>query len=286
MSRALFTAAAVLFAAGIGITASGAPHVPAAPATTAAEVIARNVRARGGLEAWRKVDTMVWYGHLERASSPGMHIPFVMQIKRPNRTRFEIKERFDQFTRIFSGDHGWKIRPGNNGQPTVKSFSPEEVAFSKDEFPLDGPLIDYQVKGVTAGLDGIDTVDSHRAYRLSLKLASGAERKVWIDVETNLELRYDRPATSPLAPGKPVATFYGGYDTVDGLKIPNSIVSTPSPEPAERAAADRIVIDRIVINPTLDGQAFLPPPTPMHRGGKVQIPSNGMPSDPRRPGGP
>ena len=286
MRRALASAAAVLFAAGLAVTVSDALAAAAAPATTAAEVIARNVKARGGLEAWRKVNTMVWYGHLERASSPGMHIPFVLQIKRPNLTRFEIKERFDQFTRIFAGEHGWKVRPGNNGQPSVKSFSKEEVAFAKDEFPLDGPLIDYQAKGVTAELDGIDAVDSHRAYRLSLRLASGAERKVWIDVDTNLELRYDRPATSPLAPGKPVATFYGGYATVDGLKIPNSIVSTPSPDPAQRAAADRLVIDRFVVNPTLDDQSFLPPPTPMHRGGKVQIPSNGMPSDPRRPGAP
>ena len=286
MRRAWLTAAAVAIVAGLGLTASAAPRAPESPATTAAEVIARNVTARGGLEAWRKVNTMVWFGHVERVSSPGMHIPFVLQIRRPNSTRFEIKERFDQFTRIFAGDHGWKVRPGNNGQPSVKTFSKEEIAFSKDEFPLDGPLIDYQAKGVTAVLDGIDTVDSRKAYRLSLKLASGAERKVWIDTETNLELRYDRPATSPLAPGKPVATFYGGYATVGGLKIPNSIVSTPSPDPAQRAAADRLVIDRFDINPTLDDQSFLPPPTPMHRGGKVQIPSNGMPTDPRRPGGP
>jgi hypothetical protein len=32
----------------------------------------------------------------------------------------------------------------------------------------DGPLIDYHAKGVTADLDGIDTVDGRKAYRLSL----------------------------------------------------------------------------------------------------------------------
>jgi len=273
--------AAACLAAG-----ADAAQVPDAPATTAAEVIARNVAARGGLDAWRKVDTMMWYGHLERSAQPGMHIPFVMQIQRPNRTRFEIKERFEQYTRIFAGDHGWKVHPGTNGQPTVTSFSKEELEFSRDEFPLDGPLIDYAAKGVTASLDGIDLIDGRKAYRLSLRLASGAERKVWIDIETNLELRYDRPATSPIAPGRPVATFYGGYLSADGLKIPSAITSSAAPDAAQRQAADRLVIDRVEINPKFDAQTFLPPPTPMHRGGKVQIPSNGLPTGPRSPGGP
>ena len=254
---------------------------PAALATTAAEVISRNVAARGGLDAWRKVDTVMWFGHLERSDKPGMHTPFVMEIQRPNRTRFEIKDRFDDYTRIFSGKSGWKVRPGQNGQPGVKSFSKEEVAFSKEEFPLDGPLIDYEAKGVKAMLDGIDTIDGHKAYRLSLVLASGAQRKVWIDVQTNLELRYDRPATSPMAPGKPVATFYGGFIGAEGLQFPNDITTSTSPEATPRQAVDRLVIDRIVLNPKFDDQTFLPPPTPMHRGGKVEIPSNGMPVGPR-----
>jgi hypothetical protein len=285
MRGPLLTAAALVLAAGCVGASYGAAQPTAALATSAAEVIGRNVDARGGLEAWRKVDTMVWYGHLERAGTAQSHIPFVMQIQRPNRTRFEIKERFDEYTRIFSGDHGWKVRPATGGPPSVKAFSKEELAFSKEEFPLDGPLIDYQAKGVKASLDGLDTVDGRKAYRLSLRLASGADRKVWIDVETNLELRYDRPATSPLAPGKPVSTFFGGYSSVEGLQIANAITGSASPDPVQRQAADRLVIDRIVINPKLDEQAFLPPPMPMHRGGKVQIPTNGMPSG-ARPGGP
>jgi outer membrane lipoprotein-sorting protein len=286
MRGSLLAAAALVLAVACVGASQGAVQPSVALATTADEVISRNVAARGGLEAWRKVDTMMWYGHLERSGKAEMHIPFVMQIQRPNRTRFEIKERFDQYTRIFSGDHGWKVRPGNNGQPNVKSFSKEEVAFAKEEFPLDGLLIDYQAKGVKASLDGLDTVDGRKAYRLSLRLATGGERKVWVDVDTNLELRYDRPATSPLAPGKPVSTFYGGYASVDGLQIANAITASASADPAQRAAADRLVIDRIVVNPKFDAQTFLPPPMPMHRGGKIQIPSNGMPSGVRPPGGP
>src|ERR1700693_1232108 len=123
--------------------------VPPAPraaaralATTAAEVIDRNVAARGGLEAWRKVETMVWLGHLERGARDAQRIPFVMTLRRPNLTRFELKEQLNQFTRIFDGAHGWKIRPGADGRPETKSFSPEEVNFARTEFVIDGPLID------------------------------------------------------------------------------------------------------------------------------------------------
>lgn len=264
---------------------AGGAHAAAHPnkplAATAAEVIDRNVTARGGLEAWRKVNTMVWLGHLERGGrTDGPHIPFVMQLERPNRTRFEIKEQYDQFTRIFDGAHGWKVRPGNNGLPDTKPFSKEEVNYARDEFAIDGPLIDYKAKGVTADLDGIDTLDGHKTYRLSLKLASGAARKVWVDVETNLEVRYDRPATSPFAPGAPVSVYYTSYKTIDGLTIPGSIETSSTPKSSVRESGDKLVIDRMIVNPKLDDQAFLLPPTPMRRGGggKVLIPGDGTPS--------
>jgi hypothetical protein len=278
MRRIVFSAsAAALVCCLVGVVHAAA-HQPKTLAATAAEVIDRNVAARGGLEAWRKVNTMLWLGHLERGGrTDGPHIPFVMQLARPNRTRFEIKEQYTQFTRIFDGAQGWKVRPGNNGQPDTKSFSKEEVNFARDEFSIDGPLVDYTSKGVTADLDGIDVIDGHRAYRLSLKLASGAPRKVWVDVETNLELRYDRPATSPFAPGAPVSVYYGDYSAVEGLKIPNSLVVSAAPNASAREAGDKLVIDRMVVNPKLEDQAFLPPPTPMRRSGKIRIPGDGAP---------
>jgi hypothetical protein len=268
--------------AGFVGAAFAAPDVPArhdtkhapsngAPAKTAAEVIDRNVAARGGLDAWRKVDTMVWLGHLERHSKDAQRVPFVMQLKRPNLTRFELKEQFNQFTRIFDGSHGWKIRPGGDGRPETKTFSPEEVNFARTEFALDGPLIDYQAKGVSVELDGIDTVEGKKAYRLSLRLPNGAERKVWIDLKTNLEIRYDRPATNPLKPGAPVSVYYRDYSATQGLKLPHSIETAADGPGAE--GADKLVIDRVLVNPTLDDGTFAPPATPMRRGGHIRIPA-------------
>jgi hypothetical protein len=261
-------------ALAVGTTPAAGPRKPAdagSLAKTAAEVIDRNVAARGGLDTWRKVDTIVWLGHLEHGGRETQRIPFVMTLKRPNLTRFELKEQFNQFTRIFDGAHGWKLRPGADGRPETKAFSPEEVKFARTEFVVDGPLIDYQAKGVTADLDGIDTVDGRKAYRLSLKLPSGGERKVWIDTKTNLDIRYDRPATNPLKPGAPVSVYYRNYADADGVQIARSIET--GVDAGGAVAGDKLVIDRVLVNPKLDDGTFAPPVTPLRRGGHVRIPA-------------
>src|SRR5260370_25832560 len=100
-----------------------------------------------------------------------------MTINGPNLTRLDLKEQFDQFTRIFDGVHGWKVRPGSDGRPETKAFSSEEVTFDRTEFSIDGPLIDYRTNAVMADLDGIDTGDAVKPYRLSLNPPYAAERK-------------------------------------------------------------------------------------------------------------
>ena len=37
---------------------------------TASQIVEKNVAARGGLDAWRKIQTMVWVGHIESAHAP------------------------------------------------------------------------------------------------------------------------------------------------------------------------------------------------------------------------
>jgi hypothetical protein len=278
MLRFALTLICGAWVAGAASNASlAAPAQPREPggarslAKTAAEVIDRNIAARGGLDAWRKVETMVWLGHLEHGGREVQRIPFVMTLRRPNLTRFELREQFNKFTRIFDGAHGWKLRPGAEGRTDAKAFSPEEVNFARTEFVIDGPLIDYQAKGVAANLDGIDTVDGRKAYRLSLKLPSGGERKVWIDTKTNLDIRYDRPATNPLKPGAPISVYYRDYAAADGLQVARSIETGDGGGGA--AAGDKLVIDRVLVNPKLDDGTFAPPATPLRRGGHVRVPA-------------
>jgi hypothetical protein len=115
-------------------------------------------------------------------------------------------------------------------------------------------------------------VDGRKAYRLSLKLPSGGERKVWIDIKTNLDIRLDRPATNPLKPGAPISVYYRNFADADGVQVARSIET--GIDAGGTVAGDKLVIDRVMVNPKLDDGTFALPPTPMRRGGRVRVPES------------
>lgn len=241
--------------------------LPPGPPLNATQIVDKNVAARGGLAAWRRVETMAWAGHVEDPRSAAPPMPFAMELGRPNKTHFEISARDRKFARIFDGSRGWRVRPGSNGAPETKPFSNEEADFSRDEFVIEGPLIDYKAKGVAIELAGLDEIEGRKAYLLNVKLPSGAARRVWIDAETFLDLRTDRPSTSPMFKGAPVSVYYRDYRSIEGLQIPLTIESrTGTTSPPQR-----LVIDKVVLNPKLSTQAFAKPPTVLQRHAIVRV---------------
>ena len=115
----------------------------AAKPLTAEEIVARNVAARGGLEAWRHLQTMTWMGQLESDTAPSPTMAFTLEEKRPNKTRFEITGAGARTMRIFDGTHGYKVRARREGGPDIQPYSREELGFARDSQAIDGPLIDY-----------------------------------------------------------------------------------------------------------------------------------------------
>lgn len=240
---------------GCVATAAVADELVAAPELTSAQIVERNVAARGGLEAWRNIQTMVWVGHVENATLPAPSLPFILEFKRPNKTRFEIKVQNHMMERIYDGIHGWKVRPAGSGQPELLPYTDEELRFARDGQGIEGPLIDHEAKGIAISLDGTDEVEGHKAYRLSVKLPSGASHHVWVDAQTFLDVKYDRQSRSANGQSATVAVFYRNYNTIEGLQIPLMIETR-----ADNAkATDKMVIDKISFNPPLDDKIFANP---------------------------
>lgn len=253
-----FVAAA--FASCIAVRAVGAVPAPA-PELSAEQIVEKNVAARGGLEPWRKIETMVWVGHMERAGGPMAGVPFVLQQKRPNKTRFEVNAIGQRSVRVFNGAHGWKVRPAADGNPDVQQYTPQEAKFARDESVIDGPLIDYQTKGTSVALEGVEEVEGREAYRLRLRLASGERHSVWVDAQTFLEIRYDRTSYNPAGVPGTVSVFYRDYKSIDGLQIPSVLeIGTGSGK-----APDKMVIEKIALNPPLDDRVFARPGRPSRR---------------------
>ncbi len=179
-----------------GAAAATSEPAPAKPdpaaGLTAAQIVEKNVVARGGLEAWRAIQTMVWAGHVQSPAAPIPSVPFVLEEKRPNKSRFEIVMEGQKSLRVFDGTSGWKARAASNGKPDVQPYNEQEIQFARDAGIIDGPLIDYEAKGVSIALGSVGEVDGRKAYRINAVLPSGMRQVVWIDAETFLDLRLDR----------------------------------------------------------------------------------------------
>jgi hypothetical protein len=252
-----------------------------APTLTAAQILAKNAAARGGLEAWRKVEAMAWAGRVEGGSPVPM--PFFMELKRPHSTRFELTAVDKRFVRSFDGTHGWRVRPGSNGEPETRAFSKEEDAFARDEFVVDGPLIDHEAKGVKVAVAGLDELDGRKAHLLEVTLPSGASRRIWIDAETFLEIRSDRPSTSPLVRGAPVSVYFRDFRPVEGLVIPLTIEIQPE---AGGRGSQKLIIEKVALNPELPRAVFSKPAAASHRKATVHVGGEApsTPGAPARPG--
>jgi hypothetical protein len=238
---------AISLAMGVVAAESAAP-----PKLTAGQIVAKNVAARGGLKAWRKVQTVVWIGHLQSEHTPLPNMGFILEQKRPNKTRFQLIGMNEKAVRVFDGTQGWKLRPAHNGQPDVQPYTLEELRFAQGAPGLDGPLIDYAAKGNTVALEGVEVLQGHKAYHLSVHLSSGETDHVWIDAKTFLDLRYDRPSSGSLPASRPVSVVYGDYRSVDGVQIP-SVLETGA---STSGAPGRMTIDRIVVNAPLEDATF------------------------------
>jgi hypothetical protein len=221
---------------------------------SADEIVARNATARGGLDAWRKVETMVWSGRIESSHAPTPSMPFELRQKRPNLTRLEIDAMGERSIRVFDGVQGWKVRSAK-GRPQVEPYTPQEWKSAAAGHGIDGPLLDSAAKGNTATLQGIDEIEGRKVYHLSVHLAKGGEEDVWVDAETYLDLRYDRMVDGPSGTRRRVSASYGDYRTVEGLKLPFLITTGGG----QGTPPDRMKLETVLLNAPMDPATFANP---------------------------
>ena len=243
-----------------------ASPLPVFESLTLDQVLVRNAVARGGVEAWRKIQTMAWAGRVESSNAQAPSVPFMLEVRRPNKTHFEFIGLNQRMLRVFDGSVGWKLRPpASGGLPEVQAFSPEEAQFARQEQVVDGFLLDHEAKGLALSVEGMDVVDDRAAYRIAVRMPSGDLNHVWVDARSFLEVKMDRPARGPSGARGQVAIFYRNYKEFDGLWIPCVIETSRG----SGDIADRIVIERVALNPPLADREFAKPGMPVRRKGVV-----------------
>jgi hypothetical protein len=278
--------------------AEAAAAAPAQAKLSAAEVITKNVAARGGLEAWRAVQTMSLSGktgaggnqratlHLPtqgqatvvtRKTDPSplpsrrleeVHLPFLMELARPGKMRFELQFAGQTALQVYDGVNGWKLRPYLN-RLEVEPYTADEMKVASRQSELDGPLVDYAAKGTRIESDGIEKVEGRDTYKLKLTLKRGDVTHVWVDAQTFLETKIEGQPRRLDGVYHPVEVYYRDYRAVNGLQIPfvletrvlpvtkTAMGLRDTPVPPERT-----LIEKVLINPQFDAGLFSKPAIP------------------------
>lgn len=226
----------------------------AASQYTAAQIVERNLKARGGLEAWRAVKTMTLAGKLEAGGKENTALPFVLEMKRPHKSRVELRFRDQTAFQVYNGEQGWKVRPFLN-RNDVEPFTPDEAKLAANWAELDGPLVDYASKGTRISLVGMEPVEGRNAYKLKLTLKDGAQRNVWIDAKTFLEAKIDGDPRKMDGKWHPVAIFYRDYRPESGLTVPHVLETVVE----GTKASHKMTIDKVAVNPPLEDSVFEKP---------------------------
>lgn len=228
---------------------------PQGPATlTAAQIIDKTVSAKGGLQAWRAVQTMSFSGKMEAGGKSKAQLPFELEKKRSRKMRVELEFANDTAVQVYDGANGWKLRPFL-GRRQVEPYSPEELKAASFESDVDGPLVDYGAKGNKVDLEGVEKVEGHDAYKLKLTMKGGQVQHIWVDAGTFLEVKLEGTPRRMDGRMRPVSIYLRDYKDVNGLKIPYLI------ETAVQGNRDthKMFIEKVAVNPKLDDSRFTKP---------------------------
>jgi hypothetical protein len=280
------------------VLVAGATDTATSPAKlTAAQVVERNVAARGGLQAWRGVQALQETGSMgaggnDRATVPvevpgakrpgkslplptsprlkeEAQLPFVMDLERPRKLRLEIQFAGKTAVQVYDGANGWKLRPYLN-RLDVEPYTEDESKLASMQSELDGPLLDYAAKGTTVELAGMEKVEDHDTYNLKLTMKDGRATHVWVDAKTFLEAKVEGQPRRLDGKMHPVEVYYRDYRAVNGLQIPFLLETHVLPAETGAAGAreprypaEKIAIEKVVVNPKLDAALFTKPQVEM-----------------------
>ena len=256
---------------------------------TAAQIVEKHVAARGGLQVWRAVQAMSFSGKMDAGrgdleargariargakarigkmandgtpvvgdkgeANKQVKLPFLLEMKRPDKSRLEIEFAGKTALQVYDGTSGWKLRPYLN-RNDVEPFTAEEAKSEAEKAGMDGPLVDYAAKGTTVERDGVESVEGRDAYKVKLTTKSGNVQHVWIDAKSFLDVKVEGTQRRMDGRMRNVWIFQRDFRAVQGLMIPFVLETAIEGFPETH----KIVIDKVAVNPRLDDTLFKKP---------------------------
>jgi hypothetical protein len=255
---------------------------------SAAQIVDKYVAARGGLQAWRAVQTISYSGKLDAgpgdsaarsarflqssrvptnkkdrvktptedkaAADKQVQLPFMLAMERPRKSRVELEFAGKTAVQVFDGAQGWKLRPFLN-RNDVESFTPEELKSEEGRGEIEGPLVDYAAKGSKVELETVEPVAGRDAYKLRLTLKSGTVQHIWIDAQSFLDVKVEGAPRRMDGRMHNVWTLQRDFRPVQGLMVPFAMETGVEGYPDTH----RMLIEKVTVNPKLSDALFSKP---------------------------
>jgi hypothetical protein len=260
-------------------------NAQSAPKLTASQIVDKNIAARGGLQAWRSLQTMTWKGKMDvgtgdsvarsRAMSTNsmrqaramtaasaakaaevkqVQLPFTSDWKRGRKSRVEIEFNGKTSVQVYDGSNGWMLRPYLN-RNDYEPFNADQLKAQSQEADIDGYLVDYAAKGNKIDLEGVEKVEGKDAYKIKVTQKSGDVRYVWIDTTSFLDVRVSGAQRRMDGKMRTVYVYQRDFRAENGLMIPHTLETIVD----GYHDPHNMVIESVVVNPKLADTLFTKP---------------------------
>lgn len=222
-----------------------------ASAQTADEIVSKFIKTVGGMERIQAVKSLRRVG--KYTGGGGFEATYVEENKRPNLVRQEFSIQGMTGITAYDGRTGWKIEPWN-GKKDAEPLGEEEMKGIVEDSDLDGPLVNYQQKGVRVEYAGMDEVEGTDTHKLKVTMPNGDVRFYYMDTDYFVPIKMD---TKRMVRGaeREYETIFGDYKEVAGWYLPFSIESGPKGSPFK----GKITYEKIEANVALEDGRFRAP---------------------------
>ena len=219
------------------------------PQLTVDELVAKNVAAKGGVDALRALQSVRFTGKM-LVNEGQIQLAYVETKKRPADVRAELTLQGMTAIQAYDGEQGWKVSPFQ-GRKDPEKMSADDTKSLLEEAEIDGPLVDWKAKGSTVEYLGTEDVDGTLAHKLKVVRKNGDVTFVYLDPDAFLEIRKTTQRVEQGAQVE-VETDVGDYEKIAGVFLPFSIESGRKGGPDKQ----KIVIDIAEPNISVDDAIF------------------------------
>jgi outer membrane lipoprotein-sorting protein len=222
----------------------------AAGAQTVDEIVAKNLKAKGGMEKWNAVKAVKMTGKI---TMQGMQMPMTVYAMRPNSNRQEITIQDRKMIQAFDGTTAWGINPMIGDTPQQAPPNVSDLARSRADF--DGALINYKEKGTKIDLIGKEKLDGRDVYHLKITMKGDFVQEYFIDAETGLEVKTSSQVDlMGMGQKQTLEIQMSNYQQVDGISLPHTVKQFLDGKPMIE-----MMVEKVEFNPALDDALFRMP---------------------------